>query len=239
MNPVSVFLSYSHKDEALRNEFVEHLSALQRDKLITVWHDHRITGGDEWKGQIDTHLQTAQMVMLLISPGFMASDYCYDVELAVALKRRQDDGISVIPILLRPVDWKSAPFSGLQVLPRNGVPITQWQDRDAAFRDVATALREKIEAGSRAEGALPQPRSVGSGGTTAPVRSIMAWPIAVLAAILLTLAARVFFSYSTPDAPLNTVDSLLVFAVSLVVALGVTWLINRVRHRRVYPQQHF
>ena len=75
--PIAVFFSYAHRDEALRNKLADHLRLLERQGIITGWHDRRITGGTEWAGAIDDHLRTAQIILLLISSAFLASDYCY------------------------------------------------------------------------------------------------------------------------------------------------------------------
>jgi hypothetical protein len=143
--PVEVFFSYSHADDELRKELVKHLKLLQRQRLITQWHDREITAGEEWKSSIDQHLESAQVILLLISNDFMASDYCFAVEMGRALERHQEGTARVIPIILRPVDMKDAPFARLQALPRDAKPVTTWTNRDEAFLDVATGIRKVIE----------------------------------------------------------------------------------------------
>ena len=98
---LEVFYSYSHKDEALRDELEKHLALLKRQGLITNWHDRRIGAGDEWRDQIDAHARSAQIILLLISADFLASDYCYDVEMKLALERHAAHEAVVIPIILR------------------------------------------------------------------------------------------------------------------------------------------
>src|SRR6266702_8721801 len=115
--PVEIFYSYSHKDQPLRDQLETQLSLLQRQGLISSWHDRKIGAGEQWAGQIDQHLQTADIILLLISPDFMASDYCYDTEMGQALQRQTAGQARVIPIILRPTDWQSAPFGNLQALP--------------------------------------------------------------------------------------------------------------------------
>src|ERR1700730_15817417 len=131
--PLTLFYSYAHEDELLRNELEKHLSLLQRQGLISEWHDRQILPGDEWAHDIDTHLETASIILLLISPGFLASDYCYDIEMQGALERHKRRQARVIPIILRPCDWHSAPFGSLQCLPRDGKAVTTWQNLDEAF----------------------------------------------------------------------------------------------------------
>jgi len=141
---LEVFYSYSHKDEALRDELEKHLMLLSRQGLITSWHDRRIGAGDEWRDQIDAHVHSAHIILLLISADFLASDYCYDVEMKRALERHTAHEAVVIPIILRPVEWSGAPFAHLQALPRNAKPLTAWPDRDEAFVDVARSIREIV-----------------------------------------------------------------------------------------------
>src|SRR5215470_2097339 len=112
--PIEVFFSYAHRDEALRNDLAEHLRLLERQSIITGWHDRRLTGGTEWAGAIDEHLRDAQIILLLVSAAFLASDYCYDVELRHAIDRHESGEARVIPVILRPVDWHSASFGKLQ-----------------------------------------------------------------------------------------------------------------------------
>ena len=140
-----VFYSYSHRDEGLRDELGNHLAPLHRQGLIAEWHDRKIGPGTEWEGQIDTHLDEAEIILLLISSDFIASDYCYDVELNRAMERHEAEEAYVIPIILRPVDWEGAPFAALQALPRDAEPVTSWENQDEAFRDISQAIRRKIE----------------------------------------------------------------------------------------------
>lgn len=145
IGPIYVFYSYSHKDESLRDELAEHLSLLQREGIIAGWHDRRIGAGDEWAGEIDEYLNTSRIILLLVSPSFMASNYCYKIEMPRALERHGRGEAKVIPIILRPVDWKTAPFAKLGVLPKDGKPVTSWSDRDEAFLDVALGIRRAVE----------------------------------------------------------------------------------------------
>ena len=96
---VELFYSYPHRDEELRNELDKHLSILKRQGVIDGWHDRRILAGKEWEGEIDEHLNTAHVVLLLISSDFIASDYCYDVEMKRAMERHEAGEALVIPIL--------------------------------------------------------------------------------------------------------------------------------------------
>ncbi len=142
---IEVFFSYSHKDEELCDELLKHLSILKRQGVIQDWHDRRIGAGTEWAGEIDTHLNTAGVILLLISADFLASDYCYDVEMKRAMQRHEARDARVIPVILRPVDWKGAPFGKLQALPTDAKPVTSWPDPDQAFTNVAQGIRAAVE----------------------------------------------------------------------------------------------
>ena len=142
---IELFYAYSHRDEELREQLANHLTSLKREDLLTDWHDRKIGAGREWEGQIDEHLNTAHVILLLISSDFIASDYCYDVEMTRAMERHETGEARVIPIILRPVDWKQSPFGKLQALPKDGEPVTQWDDRDKAFLDIARGIRQVVE----------------------------------------------------------------------------------------------
>ncbi|HEY6285805.1 MAG TPA: tetratricopeptide repeat protein [Ktedonobacteraceae bacterium] len=140
-----LFYSYAHKDEKLRNELEKHLVHLKRLGLIINWYDRDINAGTEWAYEIDTHLNSAQIILMLISPDFIASEYCYSIEMVRAMERHEAGDARVIPIILRPTEWRSSPFSKLQALPTNGRPVTKWPNRDEALLDVAKGIREVIK----------------------------------------------------------------------------------------------
>jgi len=144
---VKIFFCYAHEDEALLNKLKTHLKPLQRQGFIDVWSDRNISAGAEWGREIDKHLNTAQIILLLISPDFMASDYCYSIEMKQAIERHERGEAKVIPIILRPVYWQGAPFSKLQTLPTNAKPVasSKWRNWDEAFFDVAESIRKVVE----------------------------------------------------------------------------------------------
>ena len=144
ISPVKVFYSYSHKDERFRKNLVEHLSVLKRQGFIDEWHDRKIMPGEEWRGQIDKNLESADIILLLISSSFIASDYCYDVEMTKALSRHEAGSSIVIPIILRPVFWQIAPFAKLQAVPKDGKPIATFKLKDEAYLEITEKLRSRI-----------------------------------------------------------------------------------------------
>jgi hypothetical protein len=142
---LNVFVSYAHRDERLRLEVEKHLSPLRRSRAIATWCDHRIAPGAEIRQEITNSLTTSDLVLLLVSPDFMNSDYCYLREMNCALRRHRTGQAKVIPIILRPVDWNSTPIGKLLALPRDGKPVTSWSKRDEALLDVAKGVRRAIE----------------------------------------------------------------------------------------------
>ena len=141
---VDVFISYAHKDRELREELAKHLSSLRNGGIINDWFDGDITGGAEWEKELLNHLKTAQIILLLISADFIASDFCYNVEMQQALARHDKNIARVIPIILRSTDWKVTPLAKLQALPTDGKAITLWPDRDKAFVDVVEGIKRAI-----------------------------------------------------------------------------------------------
>ncbi len=142
--PISLFYSYSHRDEAFRDELETHLSFLRRSKLIAGWHDRMIGAGDEWKRQIDSQLAAADVILLLVSADFIASDYCWGEEMAKALARHQLGEARVIPVILRPCRWQNTPLGSLQAVPKDGKPVSAWPNHDEAFDQIATAIERTI-----------------------------------------------------------------------------------------------
>lgn len=139
---IEVFYSYSHKDEPLRDQLENHLVMLQRDGVVKGWHDRRIIAGQEWDRQIDAYLNSADIILLLVSSDFLASKYCYDIEVKRAMERHEAGEARVIPTILRPCDWQSAPFGKLQSLPKDVNPVTKWDNIDEAFLDIARGIRK-------------------------------------------------------------------------------------------------
>ena len=113
--------------------------------LISSWHDRQITAGTELGEAIDSHLDAADVVLLLISPDFIASDYCYEEEMKRALERHRKGETRVIPVILRPCDWHGLPFGKLLATPTDGRPITKWPNIDEAFLDVVISIKRALK----------------------------------------------------------------------------------------------
>lgn len=142
---IQLFYSYSHKDEKLRDEMETHLKILKREGWIDSWHDRKILAGEEWKGQIDFNLERADIILLLISADFIASDYCFDIEMKRALERYEKGEAKVIPVIVRDANWQIAPFTKLQALPKNAKAVTKWTNKDSAWRNVSEGIQRVVE----------------------------------------------------------------------------------------------
>jgi len=142
---VKLFFSYSHKDEELRNELEIHLALLKRQGVISSWHDRRIIAGSELDKTISTELETANIILLLISAHFLASDYCYEKEMIRAVEKHKEGSAKVIPVILHPCDWHSASFGNLRATPTNGKPVSKFANQHEAFSIIAKDVREAAE----------------------------------------------------------------------------------------------
>ena len=139
-----IFISYSHKDEGLRQELEKHLTELKRQENVEIWSDEQIRPGEELDSVIQKELEQADIILLLISPDFLASTYCREVETVKALEQRKTRGVITIPVILRPCDWQRAPFGRLKALPKDGEPVVHYSSRDDAFFEIANALAEEV-----------------------------------------------------------------------------------------------
>ncbi len=141
---VKIFYCYAHEDEYLQGQLSRHLSNLKRQGLISDWHYRDIRAGQNWRQEIDEHLNTAHIVLLLVSANFMNSDYCHCIEMMRALERHRDGETKVIPIMLKSVDVAGAPFSALQMLPRGQKAVASSNKKDQVWTDITIELRKII-----------------------------------------------------------------------------------------------
>ena len=143
---IQVFVSYARQDEALREELANHLSALKRNREIASWDNSCIEPGEEAEKQISRNLASAQIILLLVSSDYLASDELWRLEVEQAIARHQAGTTQVVPIILRPCDWQeNTPFEGIAPLPKDSKPITRWEDQDEAFLDVVEGIRQAIK----------------------------------------------------------------------------------------------
>ncbi len=143
--PVRCFISYSRHDDAYRLELEKHLKPLRRAGLLETWSDQAIDAGTEWEQQIHDSLDTAEIILLLVSADFLASDFCWEIEVKKAMARHEAGSAKVIPVFVHPCHWKGAPFEKLQGVPDPKVPISEWDNRNRAFTFVAEAVHKAAE----------------------------------------------------------------------------------------------
>jgi internalin A len=142
-----VFVSYSHKDERQLNELKTHLSPLERLKLIETWYDRRIVAGEDFGQKINENIDGADIILLLVSADFIASKYCYEIEMKRALERQAKGEAHVVPVILRDVNWQVIPeLSNLTAVPKDGRPVRNWPNKDTAWKDVSKSVQTMLEA---------------------------------------------------------------------------------------------
>jgi TIR domain len=143
--PLQVFCCYARKDQKYLIGLKTHLKSLEREGLIIVKADIDIIPGTYWETTINQHLEAADIIILLITPDFVASDYCFNQEMRQAIARHEQGTACVIPVIIRPTDWHKAPFSVLQCLPKDGQPVSTWQNKDEAFLSITAGIRTLIQ----------------------------------------------------------------------------------------------
>jgi len=145
MEPVDIFIAYSHEDLTLKNELKKFLRPLLREGRISLWDDFDIEAGQDWDATIKARLYGAGIVLLLVSSDSLASDYFYGKEVEVSLKRHASGEAIVVPVILRHCDWMETPLGSLEALPEKGRPVVEWATRDQAFQDVVARMRRVVE----------------------------------------------------------------------------------------------
>ena len=144
IEPVMIFYAYAQKDDKLRERLDTHLNILKRKGLITTWDKHNVSAGSEPEQEMINFLEKSEIILLLISADFIASDFCWSHHMTRTLQRHIAKKNRVLPILFKPAMWSEAPFGKLQPLPQSGKPITSWKDRETAFVEVAQAIKQVI-----------------------------------------------------------------------------------------------
>lgn len=145
--PIKIFFCYAHEDEKLLEKLIKQLKPLQRKGLIDLWYDGDISAGTEWEPAIGERLNTAEIILLLVSSDFMNSDYCYGIEMLQALERHERGEARVIPVILRSINWQLAPFGKLQALPKDGKPVVgpSWHNQEEALFNIQEGIRTIVE----------------------------------------------------------------------------------------------
>lgn len=141
---VKILISYSHADESFRSSLVKHLKVLERTSEVEIWDDRSINAGTPWESEIDTRIEKSDIVLALVSPDFVSSNYCYEKEMKRALERHERGRATVIPIIVRACYWEPTPLGKLQALPRDLKPVEEWEHPDQAWENVVRGIAEIV-----------------------------------------------------------------------------------------------
>lgn len=168
---VSIFISYSHKDETLKESLDDQLSMLKHNKIISTWNDRKIVPGQNWETEISENLEKADLILFLISPAFLASEYCFNIEAKRAIELHEQGKTHLMPVIVRPCDWSDSVFGKLQAVPKDANPITKWPDQDEAWLDVVKGIKKQINHTK----AIQKHKSIASSSSPEPSNAVIEW----------------------------------------------------------------
>lgn len=149
-----VFISYSHKDEEWKDRLVTHLGVLQQQGALEVWDDRRIKGGDNWYEEIEKALNSANIAILMISANFLTSDFILGKEVPPLLERRQNEGVRVIPVIVKPCVWQEVKWlKAIQARPKYGKPLSSMRGHrlDGALAALAKEIMDMSRGGGETQ----------------------------------------------------------------------------------------
>ncbi|OWY19047.1 toll/interleukin-1 receptor domain-containing protein [Sphingobacteriales bacterium UPWRP_1] len=201
-NKVNVFIAFSPADTALKDELEEHLTILQRQGVINVWHNQKIEAGQDF-GEIQAQaLQNAQIILLLISSDFLASDNAYENEVLKALERHKQGQARVIPVILRDCIWKTGALGQLAPLPQGAIPVTEWDNPDSAFKNIASEIQKIVARFTLQNGAWVYEQNPDSAGSKPKINR---WLAAVIGIVAITagLFAGIAYQNKATEAKLE------------------------------------
>jgi len=138
--PLRLFLSYAHEDETFASSLRTHLAPLRSEGVLVDWYDRELTAGSAWDAEICNRLESANIFLALVSADFLASRYVQDKELPRAMQLHQQRMLTLIPVIVRNCLWQKLPMAQLQVLPKDGRPISSWENHDDAFVSVVSGI---------------------------------------------------------------------------------------------------
>lgn len=142
--PVNIFISYSYRDEVHKEHLLIGLDQYIKEDIVRIWEDRQLSAGQNWAEEVFKSMRHSDIILLLVSPDFLASDFVYNNELHTAMEMHRRGLTKVIPILLKPCDYSTFPFADLQFLPKNAKPVTSWSNQDDAWKEVIQSIRSKV-----------------------------------------------------------------------------------------------
>lgn len=140
-----VFLSYAHEDEKYKLELDKHLAVQKRNEVIDTWNDRKLVAGSEIDEEIKEELNSADIIILILSADFFASAYCYDKEMKRAIERHRCGEARIIPVIARKCDWLDSPLGKITALPIDGKSIASFADKDDAYMQIVLGIKEAIK----------------------------------------------------------------------------------------------
>ncbi|OWY22947.1 TIR domain-containing protein [Sphingobacteriales bacterium UPWRP_1] len=165
---LKLFIAYAGQDAAYCHQLRQHLAALERMEQVQIWYDGEIVAGQDWETELLNHLQTADIILLLVSPDFIASDFCYETLFPIAIKMHKSQTATVVPVIIRQCIWEETLLGKMKPLPKNGVPPTNpaiWSSPDDGYAHIAHELSLMVNAELQKRGLLPQEE----GSVTRPI----------------------------------------------------------------------
>ncbi len=142
---MQAFISYSHNDEHYLDLLVKHLAQLKRDGHLQEWTDKAIEAGSNLDEAVASGLNSANLFIALLSPDYLNSNYCYEIEFKKAQEMHEEGQLRIIPIVVEDCDWLNSPFSKLKAIPKDGLAISRWSNQNTAMLDVIQNLRKVLQ----------------------------------------------------------------------------------------------
>lgn len=140
-----VFISYSHKDTKFLDELLLHLRPLERANLISKWSDKQIAPGSQWFDEIKDALVGANVAVMMVSPGFLASDFMHEHELGPLLKEAEQGGVRILWIPVRACSYKETPLKNYQAVISPDKPMAEMKaERDKAWVKVCQEIKRAL-----------------------------------------------------------------------------------------------
>lgn len=180
--PLKVFCCVAPEDQAMLEQLKKHLKPLQRQGQIAIMSSLDTPAGSELEKERRLLLENADVILLLLSPDFMHSDYCSRIEMIQAIKRYDQGAVQVIPVLIRTTYWEDTPIARFQIIPTGAKPVSRWRDQDEAFHDIVGHLKRflaRFLAEQEQKEVIANPTLV---ETTSASLNLPAFPLSILPA---------------------------------------------------------
>ena len=143
--PLKVFISYSNRDKAYLQKLKTFLTPLMIEKNLILWYDNTLIPGEEWDKKIKYELMTADIILFLVSPDLLATEYIWKTEMKEALDRHEKGEARMVPVILRPCLWESSPLARYNVIPEKGKPLSTYSNQDKGWKIITEEIEKTIE----------------------------------------------------------------------------------------------